>query len=122
MVMFNRNKPHATVHGVTKGAAYNQGGRYFNSSGREINFDTGEIIVDPNDPADATPVVHEPQPMNPADIDLVAWGKGDVEYLWADLQKTFKARYHREIGNKRDAVDTLIEVGALNPDQARKFE
>lgn len=127
MARLDRKRAFGTVHPPENGAVFCQDGRHFNTEDRQVNIATGEL-VEPNDAPVTIPRLHlaVPQPGNvvPSSekVDLVAWGRGEVEYLWGDVAKAFVDQYGRVVTNKRDAVDTLIEFGAIQPGEARTVE
>jgi hypothetical protein len=73
-------------------------------------------------------------PATPKDstaVDLAAWGRGEREYLWAEVQKAIddyamaeiekiiQARF-AGITDRAAAVDLLVEEGIIEPGQARR--
>lgn len=52
-------------------------------------------------------------------VNLVAWGQGQTEYLFGEVQKAIRTTYHKQIAERRDAVDFLIEQGVITAANAR---
>ncbi len=52
-------------------------------------------------------------------IDLLAWGRGQKEYLWSEVQQEIRKEHHKQVSERRDAVDFLIEMGLLKSAEAR---
>lgn len=53
------------------------------------------------------------------DINLAAWARGQTEYLFAEVQKALRATYAKQVTERRDAVDFLIEQGVIAANEAR---
>lgn len=53
-------------------------------------------------------------------VDLAAWGRGQKDYLWSEVQKAIRQQYHKQVTERRDALDFLIEEGVITADSARK--
>jgi hypothetical protein len=53
-------------------------------------------------------------------IDLAAWGRGQKNYLWAEVQKAIRTAHSKQVTEKRDAVDFLIELQIISAAEARK--
>lgn len=53
-------------------------------------------------------------------VDLPAWGRGQKEYLFGEVQKAIRVAYHRQITERRDAVEFLVDQGVLTAAQARQ--
>lgn len=68
------------------------------------------------------PIPAEPPPSNGIvdGIDLAAWGRGQKEYLFAEVRKAVKKGYGAQIPERRDVVDFLIEQRVISAAQARK--
>lgn len=64
------------------------------------------------------------KPADPADnsgsIDLAAWGRGQRNYLWTEVQREIRTKYSKQVTERRDAVDFLIEEGLITAESARK--
>lgn len=73
----------------------------------------------------AAPVVEEPDPAAPAPakasgVDLAAWGRGQKNYLFNEIQKAVRATYHAVLSERRDVLTLLIEQGVITAAEARK--
>jgi len=62
-----------------------------------------------------------PQPAN-GKLDLAAWGRGQTEYLFGEVRKAIRDKYHVSVTETRDAVDILIENGVVSLENARKTD
>lgn len=105
--------------------------------------ETGPVVIAPvQPPADASPRQKRaaaraaanakapapesiPAPPPPADgvvngVDLGAWGRGQKEYLFAEVRKAVKKGYGAHLSERRDVVDFLIEQRIIPAAQARK--
>lgn len=69
--------------------------------------------------APATPKAAADEPAD-GEVDLAAWGRGQVDYLFADVAKAITAQFHRKVTTEHDAIDTLIEERLITAKQARK--
>lgn len=58
-----------------------------------------------------------PVPAN-GNVDLGAWGRGEVKYLFDDVQKAIHQQMHRVVNTKVDAIEALIAEGILDPTRA----
>jgi len=61
-------------------------------------------------------------PVNDGPVDLAEWGRGKIEYLFSDIQQEIRTRYSRQVSEKRDAIDVLIEQKLVNEDEAMRVE
>jgi hypothetical protein len=53
-------------------------------------------------------------------IDLSAWGRGQKQYLFADVRKAIRTRFSRSVTTVRDAIDALIDEEIVQANVARK--
>lgn len=53
-------------------------------------------------------------------VDLAAWARGQKEYLFGDIRKAIKAEYGRNVQERDDAVEFLVEQGVVYAEHARK--
>lgn len=53
-------------------------------------------------------------------VDLSRWARGQQEYLWGDVRKAIKARYGRNVTERDDAVEFLVDQGLINAAEARQ--
>ena len=53
-------------------------------------------------------------------IDLAAWGRGQKEYLWAEVRKAIKSEFGRNVGERDDAVEFLISQQVITTAEARR--
>ena len=75
----------------------------------------------PDEPAQPAPPAAQP-PANGA-LDLAAWGRGQREYLFAEVRKAIRAKYNRTIfgeHERREAVYFLVDQGLIRASDARK--
>lgn len=77
---------------------------------------TGGAESQDGEPPVAAPPV---PPAAPGTIDLAAWGRGQREYLWAEVRKAIRAKYHTGVTQRRDAVNLLIDQGLIRAAEAR---
>lgn len=61
-----------------------------------------------------------PSGLSPSGIDLAAWGRGQQEYLWGDVRKAIKAEFGRNVTERDDAVEFLVEQGKITAAEARQ--
>lgn len=68
------------------------------------------------------PIPAAPPPANGVvnGIDLAAWGRGQQEYLFAEVRKAVKKGYGAALDERRAVVDFLIEQRVIPAAQARK--
>lgn len=52
-------------------------------------------------------------------IDLRAWGMGQADYIWTDVQKAIRSKFSIRSSNKYDAVTSLIEQKVISETEAR---
>jgi len=62
----------------------------------------------------------DPDPVTDANetIDLRAWGRGEVQYVFADVAKAIRTAYSRDVTTRADALDALIDAGILRDGEA----
>lgn len=53
-------------------------------------------------------------------VDLASWARGRREYLFQDIQKELRTRYHKQVSERLDAVDFLIQEGVITAAEARQ--
>jgi hypothetical protein len=53
-------------------------------------------------------------------VDLVAWAMGNKEYLFGDVRKAIRQTYGKNVTERDDAVEFLVERGLVYADHARK--
>lgn len=53
-------------------------------------------------------------------IDLKAWAMGAKQYRWQLVTDTIVLKYQRRVTSKRDALETLIAEGVVQPGQLSK--
>lgn len=53
-------------------------------------------------------------------VDLAAWARGQKEYLFGDIRKAIKAQYGRNVQERDDAVEFLVEQGVVYAEHARQ--
>ncbi len=53
-------------------------------------------------------------------IDLAAWGRGQKDYLFGDVQTAIRARYSKQVSEKVDAVSFLVDEGVIRGNEVRK--
>lgn len=68
------------------------------------------------------PIPAAPPPSNGVvdGVDLAAWGRGQQEYLFAEVRKAVKKGYGVQLAERRGVVDFLIEQRVITAAQARK--
>ena len=68
------------------------------------------------------PIPAAPPPSNGVvdGVDLAAWGRGQQEYLFAEVRKAVKKGYGAQLAERRGVVDFLIEQRVITAAQARK--
>lgn len=54
---------------------------------------------------------------NSGAIDLGAWGRGEAKYLFDEVRRTIRDTLHRDVTNREDAIEILIEAGLLHAPQ-----
>ncbi len=52
-------------------------------------------------------------------VDLAAWGMGQKEYLFGEVQKAIRTQFAKQVTERRDAVDFLIEQRIIAAANAR---
>lgn len=52
-------------------------------------------------------------------IDLAAWGRGRIDRLFAEVQRAIRTHYSKQVTERRDAVEFLIEQGVITAAEAR---
>ena len=50
-----------------------------------------------------------------APIDLRKWLTGEQSVVWNDISQAIALKYKKRVGNKKDAVEFLMEQGICNP-------
>ena len=53
-------------------------------------------------------------------VDLAAWAMGKREYLFGEVQKAIRTAYHKQVTERRDAVDFLVEQKVIAAASARR--
>lgn len=53
-------------------------------------------------------------------VNLAAWGRGRQQYIFGEVAKAIRTKYHKQVSERRDAVDFLIEQGVITKAEARK--
>lgn len=53
-------------------------------------------------------------------VDLAAWGRGQKDYLFGEVQKALRTAYHVQLSERRAAVEFLIEQKVISAQQARR--
>lgn len=61
-----------------------------------------------------------PAPVVAGGVDLAAWGRGQKDYLFGEVQKAIRATYHAQLSERRDAVQLLIDQGVITARDARQ--
>lgn len=59
-------------------------------------------------------------PQQSSGIDLVAWARGQKEYLWGDVRKEIRLQFHANVSERVDAVELLIKEGKITASEARQ--
>ncbi len=59
-------------------------------------------------------------PAKPAGVDLAAWGRGQVDYLFGDVRKAAREQYNVQLSERRAVVDFLIEQKVITAREARR--
>lgn len=60
------------------------------------------------------------KPTNPAEIDLAAWARGQKDYLFGDIRKSIRVKFHASVTERRDALSLLIDEKVIQAAEARK--
>lgn len=68
-------------------------------------------------PEAAVPVA---QAVSANGVDLGAWGRGQKDYLFGEVQKAIRTTYGRQVNERRDAVEFLIDEKVVTAQQARQ--
>lgn len=55
---------------------------------------------------------------NDGPVDLSAWGQGKAEYIFADVQTAIRTKFARQVTEKHDAVELLVDEGVISADAA----
>jgi hypothetical protein len=76
-------------------------------------------------PDAATPSSNQAAPAAAKDqkasaVDLAAWGRGQKNYLFAEVRKAIRERLNRVVSTTEDAVDALIDAKVISAATARK--
>jgi hypothetical protein len=53
------------------------------------------------------------------DVDLAAWGRGQIEYLTSELLEAVDAILHRVATTRAEALAEIIDAGVISADEAR---
>lgn len=53
-------------------------------------------------------------------VDLAAWGRGQKNYLFGEVQKAARQQHNVQLSERRAVVDFLIEAGIIRASEARK--
>lgn len=53
-------------------------------------------------------------------IDLAAWGRGQKDYLFGEVQKAVRTQYHAQLSERRAVVEFLIEQKVITAAEARR--
>lgn len=53
-------------------------------------------------------------------VNLAAWGRGKQQYIFGEVAKAIRTKFHKQVSERRDAVDFLIEQGVVSAAEARK--
>jgi len=52
-------------------------------------------------------------------INLAAWAAGKKDYLFSEVQKEIRTKHNKQISERRDAVDFVVELGLVESKDAR---
>jgi hypothetical protein len=74
--------------------------------------------------SEATPKpVDEPIPLvGDETVNLRAWGRGEQQYVFTDIAKAILQSYARNVTTRAGALEALMDVGLLSPDEAMTVE
>lgn len=61
-----------------------------------------------------------PKGLPKSDVDLSAWGRGQRDYLFGEVQRTIRAQYNRQVLDRKDAVEFLIDERLIPAHEARR--
>ena len=74
--------------------------------------------------AEAEAIAASPPPPPPAaasgGVDLAAWGRGQKDYLFGEVQKAARQQHNVQLSQRRAVVDFLIEAKIIRADEARR--
>jgi hypothetical protein len=68
----------------------------------------------------ATGVLLADEEIATTDLDLAAWGKGEVDYLSSELLEAIDGRFDRVVTTRREALDLLLQEGVVTVAEARQ--
>jgi hypothetical protein len=54
------------------------------------------------------------------DVDLAAWGRGEMDYRTGELLEAIDARFARVVTDRRQALDLLLDEGVITVAEARQ--
>jgi len=80
----------------------------------------GKISGEGDDEGEPEPENLTAKPSKPAEIDLAAWARGQKDYLFGDIRKLIRAKYHASVTERRDALSLLIDEKVIQAAEARK--
>jgi hypothetical protein len=80
---------------------------------RDAGADSGDS---PEPPPAAPPPVEAKSKVG---VDLAAWGRGEKNYLFGEIQKEIRGQHSKQVMTRRDAVDFLIEKRIITAKAAR---
>lgn len=90
---------------------------YEERQARRVAAATQEQSTDDDDAPEVPPSMPAVTTVN--GIDLAAWGRGKIDRLFAEVQKAIRIQYSKQVTERRDAVEFLIEQGAITAAEAR---
>lgn len=150
-VTLDKSRPFGTITPLYLGAAFEQNGRFFAPDGTRVLLpgeapeavkaapgpsQPAAVPAEPakrpqgrpkgskNAPKDPPAVASEPvksDPVTEGDVNLTAWAKGEAEYIMADIYKAIRTRYSRIVATEADAVDTLVDEGAVAAEDVKRI-
>lgn len=82
--------------------------------------ENAESAAAPPEPPPAPFTPASLQPSKGKTIDLAAWGRGQADYLWAEVAKEIRKQYHVQVTERHDAVNLLIDQKVIRAAEARK--
>lgn len=53
-------------------------------------------------------------------VNLAAWARGTQQYIFGEVAKAIRAKYNKQVSERVDALDFLIEQGVVSAAAARK--
>lgn len=84
------------------------------SEADEENDEMDEASVDSSEEDMAEP--------NDGPVNLALWGQGKANYLFSDVRMEIRNRFSRQVTEKRDAIDTLVDEGVIAVGDAMSVE